>query len=130
MILREALATSLLFSIVPLSRGEGPAGGLLPQAQRCGKAPLPSALRASISLRARGEIMQRLVASVFRIAVIIAAAFVSSATGHAQVETSDPGIVSGTLARIKTTGTVRLGHRDTSIPFSYLDRSGRPIGYS
>ena len=48
----------------------------------------------------------------------------------AQAETSDPAVVSGTLARIKKTGTVRLGHRDSSIPFSYLDRSGRPIGYS
>lgn len=66
----------------------------------------------------------------FRIAVVIAAACVGSAAGHAQVETIDPGIVSGTLARIKTTGTVRLGYRDASIPFSYLDRSGRPIGYS
>ena len=48
----------------------------------------------------------------------------------AQPETSDPAVVSGTLARIKKTGTVRLGYRDASIPFSYLDRSGRPIGYS
>jgi glutamate/aspartate transport system substrate-binding protein len=49
---------------------------------------------------------------------------------HAQVETSDPGVVSGTLARIKKTGTVRIGYRDASIPFSYLDRAGKPIGYS
>src|SRR4249920_1342786 len=34
------------------------------------------------------------------------------------------------LARIKKTRTVRLGYRDASIPFSYLDRAGRPIGYS
>jgi len=48
----------------------------------------------------------------------------------AQPETSDPAVVSGALGRIKKTGTVRLGYRDASIPFSYLDRSGRPIGYS
>jgi glutamate/aspartate transport system substrate-binding protein len=48
----------------------------------------------------------------------------------AQVESSDPHLVSGTLAQIKKTGTVRIGYRDSSIPFSYLDRSGRPIGYS
>src|SRR4051794_23568840 len=48
----------------------------------------------------------------------------------AQVESSDPQVVSGTLARIKKSGTVRVGYRDSSIPFSYLDRSGRPIGYS
>src|SRR5262244_1607175 len=69
-------------------------------------------------------------ASAFRVVIVIAAASIGAATGHAQVETNDPGIVSGTLARIKTTGTVRLGYRDASIPFSYLDRSGRPIGYS
>jgi len=51
-------------------------------------------------------------------------------TIRAQVESSDPHVVSGTLARIKRTGTVRIGYRDSSIPFSYLDRSGRPIGYS
>ena len=65
-----------------------------------------------------------------RIGLVIAMAFVGSPAGHAQVETSDPGIVSGTLARIKTTGMVRLGYREASIPFSYLDRSGLPIGYS
>src|SRR5215475_13411656 len=48
----------------------------------------------------------------------------------AQVESSDPHVISGTLARIKKAGTVRIGYRDSSIPFSYLDRSGRPIGYS
>jgi glutamate/aspartate transport system substrate-binding protein len=48
----------------------------------------------------------------------------------AQVESSDPHVVSGTLAQIKKTGTMRIGYRDSSIPFSYLDRAGRPIGYS
>jgi glutamate/aspartate transport system substrate-binding protein len=61
---------------------------------------------------------------------VIAAASLACPAGYAQVETTDPGIVSGTLARIKKTGTVRLGYREASIPFSYLDRSGRPIGYS
>jgi hypothetical protein len=55
---------------------------------------------------------------------VIATPFVGASAGHAQAEANDSGIVSGTLARIKTTGTVRLGYRDTSIPFSYLDRSG------
>ena len=42
----------------------------------------------------------------------------------------DPDVLSGTLARVKQTGTVRLGYREASIPFSFLDRAGRPIGYS
>lgn len=35
-----------------------------------------------------------------------------------------------TLQRIARTGTVVLGHRESSIPFSYLDDAKRPLGYS
>ena len=35
-----------------------------------------------------------------------------------------------TLTNIKRTHTVRLGHREASPPFSYLDQANRPIGYS
>jgi glutamate/aspartate transport system substrate-binding protein len=38
--------------------------------------------------------------------------------------------LSGTLAEITRTGVVRLGYREGLAPFSFLDRSGRPIGYS
>src|SRR5262244_2864514 len=38
--------------------------------------------------------------------------------------------LSPTLANIKKTGTVRLGYRESSPPFSFLDPSNRPIGYS
>ena len=34
------------------------------------------------------------------------------------------------LDKIKSTGEIALGHRDTSIPFSYLDDKQQPIGYS
>ena len=37
---------------------------------------------------------------------------------------------SPTLDRIRETGTIRLAHRANSVPFSYLDASGKPIGYS
>ena len=49
---------------------------------------------------------------------------------QAQNGADDPGIVSGTLAGIRKSGTVRLGYREASIPFSYLDRAGHPVGYS
>jgi glutamate/aspartate transport system substrate-binding protein len=61
---------------------------------------------------------------------LIAAAELTASASHAQFETTDPGTVSGTLARVKTTGVVRIGYREASVPFSFLDRSGRPIGYS
>jgi glutamate/aspartate transport system substrate-binding protein len=38
--------------------------------------------------------------------------------------------LSGTLRKIRETGSISLGFRDSSIPFSYLDDSQQPIGYA
>lgn len=38
--------------------------------------------------------------------------------------------LSGTLKKIKETGSIALGYRDSSIPFSYLDDNQKPIGYA
>lgn len=38
--------------------------------------------------------------------------------------------LTGTLKKIKATGTITLGHRESSIPFSYLDNRAQPIGYA
>lgn len=35
-----------------------------------------------------------------------------------------------TLKKIKATGTIKIGHRDASLPFSYLDDNKKPIGYA
>lgn len=37
---------------------------------------------------------------------------------------------SGTLQRIYETGVIRIGHRENSPPFAFLDAQRRPIGYS
>jgi glutamate/aspartate transport system substrate-binding protein len=37
--------------------------------------------------------------------------------------------VTDTLKKIKETGVIKIGHRDASIPFSYLDDNQKPIGY-
>lgn len=34
-----------------------------------------------------------------------------------------------TLARIRDSGTIRVGHRVDALPHSYVDASGRPVGY-
>lgn len=52
----------------------------------------------------------------------IAALFVS-----ASVSAQD---LAGTLKKIKETGTITIGHRESSIPFSYLDDKQQPIGYA
>src|ERR1041384_1897874 len=36
----------------------------------------------------------------------------------------------GTLKKIKDTGTITIGHRDASLPFSYYDDKQQPIGYA
>lgn len=36
----------------------------------------------------------------------------------------------GTLDKIKSSGSITIGHRESSIPFSYLDDKQKPIGYS
>jgi glutamate/aspartate transport system substrate-binding protein len=38
--------------------------------------------------------------------------------------------LTGTLKKIKDSGTITIGHRETSVPFSYLDDKQQPIGYS
>ena len=41
-----------------------------------------------------------------------------------------PRPLTGVLARIKATGVVRLGYRDSAVPFSFVSGDGKPIGYS
>ena len=38
--------------------------------------------------------------------------------------------LTGTLKKIKDSGSITIGHRETSVPFSYLDDKQQPIGYS
>ena len=57
------------------------------------------------------------------LAAVAALAVIASAPATAQELT-------GTLKKIKDSGTITIGHRETSIPFSYLDDKQQPIGYS
>jgi glutamate/aspartate transport system substrate-binding protein len=38
--------------------------------------------------------------------------------------------LTGTLKSIKDSGTITLGYRDSSIPFSYLDDNQKPVGFA
>ena len=63
------------------------------------------------------RIAPRLLSSAIAIALLSSPAFAEE--------------LSGTLKKIKESGTVTLGHRDSSIPFSYLGTDpGQPIGYA
>lgn len=50
-------------------------------------------------------------------------------SAFAQTANPDGGL-SPTLAAIKSAKSVRVGYREASIPFSFLDQANRPIGYS
>ena len=54
---------------------------------------------------------------------IVAAACALAAPAGAQELT-------GTLAKIKETGTITIGHRDSSLPFSYYDDKQQVVGYA
>jgi ABC-type amino acid transport substrate-binding protein len=56
----------------------------------------------------------------------LAACLLTTAAG---AQTGSEGL-SPTLANIKSTHVVRLGYRESSPPFSFLDQANRPIGYS
>ncbi|MCP9761269.1 amino acid ABC transporter substrate-binding protein, partial [Aquitalea sp. S1-19] len=56
------------------------------------------------------------------VATAVAAAFVATPALAAEL--------TGTLKKIKESGVVVLGHRDASIPFSYLAGGATPVGYS
>jgi glutamate/aspartate transport system substrate-binding protein len=43
---------------------------------------------------------------------------------------ADSQELTGTLKNIKETGAITLGYRESSIPFSYLDDSQKPVGYA
>ena len=60
---------------------------------------------------------------------IAGAALLFAAAPALPVRAQEAGL-SPTLANIKSTHTVRLGYREASPPFSFLDQAGRPIGYS
>jgi len=53
-----------------------------------------------------------------------------AATSQAWAQDSSVGALSGTLKKIKDTGAITLGYRESSLPFSYLNKRAQPIGYS
>ncbi len=63
---------------------------------------------------------------MFRFKHLVAAAAAASLfTAPAQAQE-----LTGTLKKIKDTGTITIGHREASIPFSYLDDKQQPVGYA
>lgn len=60
---------------------------------------------------------------ISKLLTVLIGSGVIAGTAHAQDLT-------GTLKKIKDTGAITVGHRESSIPFSYLDDKQQPIGYA
>jgi len=69
--------------------------------------------------------MHRVVAGVALAAVVVIADRPAAAQEAANVVA-----LSGTLKKVKDSGTITLGYRESSLPFSYLNRRHQPIGYA
>jgi glutamate/aspartate transport system substrate-binding protein len=65
---------------------------------------------------------------VRRLGLVLALSGVVVTTGCASMGPGSPP--SATLEKIKTTKTIALGYRDSSIPFSYAGPGQEPMGYS
>ncbi|RXH21401.1 MULTISPECIES: amino acid ABC transporter substrate-binding protein [Bradyrhizobium] len=76
---------------------------------------------------ARSLTSGRLLLAASLLAAALSATSLFAASALAQ--TGSEGL-SPTLSAIKKAHAVRLGYRESSPPFSFLDQSGRPIGYS
>jgi glutamate/aspartate transport system substrate-binding protein len=59
------------------------------------------------------------------ILVLLALGLVGASAGSVAAQALD-----GTLKKIKSTGVIRIGYRESSAPFSFMGPEGKPVGYS
>lgn len=60
-----------------------------------------------------------------------AACLLAAGAGAALAQSEKtPVQLTGTLQKVRESGTIALGHRQSSIPFSYVSPRGEPVGYS
>ncbi|AVQ81834.1 amino acid ABC transporter substrate-binding protein [Variovorax sp. PDNC026] len=60
-----------------------------------------------------------------RIGMLFAAVALAAAAVAAQAQE-----LTGTLAKVRASGTIAIGYRESSVPFSFLNTRKEPIGYS
>src|ERR1700754_4523028 len=60
----------------------------------------------------------------YRLGLAVVALLFGAWSGHAQEE------LTGTLKKANDTGTMTIGYRESSLPFSYLNQLKQPVGYA
>src|SRR5262249_22608902 len=86
------------------------------------------ATAGSVAAPEAGRRVMRLASHIARLLLIGAGAYLS--VGALAQEAQDVGALTGTLKTVKDAGIIRLGFRESSLPFSYLNKVKQPIGYS
>ena len=72
-----------------------------------------------------------MLATLYRATVACTLSLGVAFTAAAQESTPfEPDRLIGTLKKIKDSGVIRIGHRENSVPFAFLDPKGQPVGYS
>jgi ABC-type amino acid transport substrate-binding protein len=59
-------------------------------------------------------------------AILVLALICAGSNTRAQ----DGDVLTGTLKTIEDRGTILIGYRDSSVPFSFVNKAGQPIGFS
>lgn len=67
---------------------------------------------------------------LLRFLAVLLLAATALAAGPAQAQDQGLTSLTGTLAKARETGTIAIGYRESSVPFSYLNARKEPIGYS
>src|SRR3954464_3825617 len=66
--------------------------------------------------------MKRVANQFFQLGTMIAAAALVTQAGAQEL--------TGTLKKVKDSGAITIGFRDSSVPFSYLDDNQKPVGFA
>lgn len=84
---------------------------------------------AFVMRRARA-LRRRLLAATFGLAGLLGlVGLMAPGVASAQADGA-PAELTGTLKKLRETGSITLAHRLDSVPFSYLSPAGQPIGYT
>jgi glutamate/aspartate transport system substrate-binding protein len=59
--------------------------------------------------------------------LLVALSFAMLVSGRAAADAEE---LTGTLAKVKELGYITIGHREASVPFSYLDDKRQPVGFA
>jgi glutamate/aspartate transport system substrate-binding protein len=66
---------------------------------------------------------------MIRLSTVALLTFAVGATGGSALA-EEGAVLTGTLKTIKERGTILIGYRESSLPFSFLNKGGQPVGFS